>query len=409
MGTVRAAVVACLVAASAFAAPKLVVERVPGERALSMQLEQALCQTVRCAPRASVLSGGALDWRKVEQQDVRVLTGRVTGQKAAPSVSLSIEDRRGHAEKRWSFPLSNGRLSEQALSGLQADLSGLVEATPAAANPLATAPIPFPRPARPPPVAGATPAAPASAAEPELKVPLVAGAVGFTGLNMDLSYDRLTTGNLRPYHASFVFAPRFELEGYPLAPFFHGWVRGVGIELAYQWAVGLSSSLAGGGPSFPTHYHQFDLAAKLRWRPFAKNALIIEPLAGLRLSGFNIEQTDGQVIAGVPDLAYNGLRVGIGAEYPVWRLNLYGRASFLPLLSAGKIESANFFPSGSLYGWEIEAGAGYPFLKHFEARASFEFTRYHYNFNTAPGDVFQASGAVSRYVGARVMLRYSFD
>ena len=39
----------------------------------------------------------------------------------------------------------------------------------------------------------------------------------------------------------------------------------------------------------------------------------------------------------------------------------------------------------------------------------FNYTRYHFNFDTVPGDLYVATGATNRYFGGRFMIGYTFD
>jgi hypothetical protein len=422
MSRAWAGLLALVLGAAVEAAPRLVLDTVQGDPgALRNQLATELCKQLPCVKLREVQAHGALDWAAVHQKDARVLSGRVTGGTKSPSASFTLEDKRDHVLGRWSFPLAKGRLSSEAVSSLESELRGQLGVTPAQPPPsaaLTPSPVPTVPPAMPTIPPGELPKAPPGSPQPQTvssasvpaaeELPLLSARTGFSALNIDLQYEGLSTGNLRSYHANFAPAVRFEVDSFPLAHVMKGWERGFGLNLAYETSVGYESTEQN-GPSHPTHYHAFDAAASLRWHPFPSSGFVLQPIAGVRLASFSVDQVAGAVLTGLPDLSYNGLRLGAAAEYPVWRLRLIGRATFLPALSAGQIVSSTYFPKGKLYGWELEGGAVYPFLPHWDARLMIGYTRYHYSFDTVPGDPYQATGAANRYVGARLMIGYSFD
>src|SRR5206468_952471 len=137
-----------------------------------------------------------------------------------------------HVLGRWSFPLSAGRLSTDAIASLGRELQvqlGVKHAPPTTAAvtpaplpsvPAAVTPAQEPIAARPQPVTN-------QSVPPAETFPLLTARVGASALNADLHYEGLSTNNLRGYHASFIFAPRVELEAYPLAHVLEGWGRGL--------------------------------------------------------------------------------------------------------------------------------------------------------------------------------------
>lgn len=436
-----------LIAASAGAATtKLVVGRIAGDAGpLQSQLVRTLCGPLPCIPLSQVSTPtGAMDVNKLAAAEGLLLTGRETTTARSRSVALILEDRPGHVLGRYVFSLGAQGLSAEAMGTVREAVEQQLGAPPKVAKPLQAKPIPpvpGPKPTVPPPptaVQPSTSAGPGTRASstpppppppapgavgplpsvvmgPEAAthergptpLPVVAVEAGLSVLSLSQDWEDLVTQNLRAYDANAAFLPRVRVEGYPGVPFTQGWARGIGVEVEYERAVGLHSSV-GGGPSHPTVYWVFDALAKYRWEPFAF-PLRFEPLAGYRLSTFRVEPVNGVYITGLPELEYNGPEVGLAADYPVDRFLVLMRARFLPLLASGEVLSTDFFNSGSLWGIDIEAGAGYELIAHLSVRLVFEYTRYHYSFRTQPGDRFVASGATSRYAGGRLMLRYELD
>ena len=92
---------------------------------------------------------------------------------------------------------------------------------------------------------------------------------------------------------------------------------------------------------------------------------------------------------------------------PGW-LNLFGRFGIIPVFGSGEIISAAFFPKGSAFGLEANAGIGVRILPFMQVRASFEFIRYGLTFNTQPTDTYVAAGASDTYLGGKACLRFTF-
>jgi hypothetical protein len=436
---------ALLLATAAWAAPdrrpnRLVVDQIQGDPGtLHRQLIRELCGPVPCVPLTQVTTRRRVDPRKLSGARGLLLTGRETG-KRSRSVTLRLESRPGRSLGRYSFPVGRRGLSQAALATLQDAVQKALGTAPAAATPLSPAPppkVPGPvasgtRPrsgAAPSASAGRTPAPtnprarPASQVAPALAgteggtaleeatpargaaLPLFAIELGVSGVNLSHEYSDLTTQNLRGYSADFALVPRALLESFPLARS-EGFVRGFGLEAEAQLAVGLRSAIEG-GPEHDTTYRVLDGVLKYRWASEA--GFRVEPLVGYRLATFRVEPVNGASITGLPTLDYDGLELGVGLGYPLGRVLLLARARFLPLLASGEVLSTDYFNSGSLWGVDLEAGVGVRLFGGLSVRGMGEYTRYHFTFRTQPGDVFQATGATSRYAGGRLMLRYDFD
>lgn len=120
--------------------------------------------------------------------------------------------------------------------------------------------------------------------------------------------------------------------------------------------------------------------------------------------------TDGRRIDGLPNIAFVGLRAGLALDVPVlpgW-IDVFGHFGIVPVFGSGEIISPAFFPNGSAFGLEANAGVGVRILPFLQARASFEFARYGLTFNAQPTDTYVAAGAADTYLGGKVGLRLSF-
>jgi hypothetical protein len=235
--------------------------------------------------------------------------------------------------------------------------------------------------------------------------------VGVEVLNRKLEYSQVATSNLRRYDLSVYAQPALGVEFYPLALVRDDLLSGLGVELGLATAPWLQSRLASSTDAFPTSATRFDAALRFSISPIKSFALNLAPYVGVRTQSFAVGALkDGTRIDGLPNIGFVGLRAGLALDVPVipGRLNLFGRFGIVPVFGSGEIISATFFPKGSAFGLEANAGVGVKIVSFLQVRASFEFSRYGMTFNTQPTDTYVAAGASDTYLGGKIALRFAF-
>ncbi len=230
-------------------------------------------------------------------------------------------------------------------------------------------------------------------------------------LTRKLEYTQVATSNLRRYDLPIYGQLAFGLEFYPLALIRDDLLAGLGVEFGIGLAPWLQSRLASITEPFPTSTLRIDAGVRFNIAPIKSFPLTFTPYLGVRAHSFTVGALpDGRRLDGLPNIAVVGLRVGLQVDIPVvprW-LNLFGRFGIIPIFGAGEIISPAYFPNGSAFGLEANAGLGVRVLPFMQIRASFEFARYGLTFTTQPTDPYVAAGASDTYLGGKACMRFSF-
>ena len=429
------------------AAPHISVASVRGDTkaAVTKQLGSILCSSYECVPISRVRTGGKIDFAKVKAQKVAgIVAGTVTGAKGGGKMlQLALLTRSLDPVWTKSYPLTGkGTLSRDSAVDLAGELDAQLGG--AALPPAAPAPVAPPPPAAAAPpaavavapaVSAAPPPAPAPAeakptpppAQPSAKAPASsAAAPGKTGakarlvaaveagvdlLQRKLSYEGVPAGSssLLGYEANLIVSPSLRVEFYPVSLLTEGALAGLGLTADYAFSVGLTTKDPSGGAEHSTSFTR--LGAGLCWRlhlsPSSRFALV--PSVSYQQWKFTVQPVNGVPIQGLPDANLSGVRAAVNAEIPV------GDAVSIPLgigyvywTTAKDLVGDGFFPSGSAYALEAEAGVSVALGGWLSLRVLAEYSGTHYSLDPDPSGTYQASGATDRYLGGKAMLRAEF-
>jgi hypothetical protein len=117
---------------------------------------------------------------------------------------------------------------------------------------------------------------------------------------------------------------------------------------------------------------------------------------------FFVRASETQALGGVPDLVYDGLRVGASVRFPiVWRLSLRLDAGFTYVGSTGELGDA-FLPHATAYALDGAASLAVRLWRGLEARVGFDAKQYNVSANTEPGDRYVATGSSDLYLAGTV-------
>jgi hypothetical protein len=405
----------------------------PNGAAVRNQLVAAICDTADCVASAKVTAGNKPDWKKAKKEALQFFVlGTVVKKGKASSLTLEVLSKPGAAKLKKTFPLAADGLAaktlQQAIDALKGAFAG---AEPAPPPPDATPPVPTGKPSPEPTKTTTTSARPAET-EPvkptppppppdvdpppttekaERRIPFVAVEAGASLYNRSFSYVQPVT-NLRRYAlpAFPLLAAKAEL--YPLALSRQDLLGGLGLEAGFSFAPWLRSRRESATDDvYPTSTMRIDAGLAWRLMPVRSLNLSLIPLVGIRYHSFTVAPNAmGARLDLLPNLGYFGLRAGAGFEVGLARdlIFLFGRFTVVPVFSSGEIISSAFFPNGSNFGIDGQAGVGVAFMKMLQLRATFDFTRYGLSFRTEPTDAFVAQGAVDQYVGGTVTLRFQY-
>lgn len=408
----------------------------PNAAGVRNQIVGAVCDTADCVNATKTTTGGKPDWKKAKKESVAFfVTGNVVKKGKALSLDLQVFNKAGPAKARKTFALDkNGTLPAKGLQGAMELLSGTfgkgaapapVEPTPEVkAPPRETPPVPTrttpteappPRSTRkdtPPPEERQPPPSRGEAAAPKAKskARFLMIDVGADVLTRHFDFSQVATANLRRYNLDATGMAALGLKFFPLALMRDDVISGLGVEAAVSFAPWIQSRLSSVPTPFPTSMMRIDAGVRFDIRPIATWALAISPYVGVRSQSFTVSPVNGQRIDGLPNVAYLGLRAGLGLEVPLIedRLALFGRFGIIPVFSSGEIISSAFFPNGSTFGLEAGGGLAVGLLPFLQLRASFEFARYGLTFTTQPTDTYVATGAAETYLGGNASVRFMF-
>jgi hypothetical protein len=437
------AVIASLLCASPALAQRISVPNFTGPNAATVrtQLVGSLCDSADCITPVKTTTGNRPDWKKAKKEVVKFfVTGKVVKKGSTHVLELAVLNKAGPPKAKRSFTLEkNVTLSAGALAAAMEFLTKALggkapppEPAPAPEEPARATPTPVvPRPAAPPPSEPA-PARPSRTefrgedvttdARPDRPPPpppasrgskphfLVIDA-GADVLNRRLAWSQVATANLRSYDLALFGQPAIGVQFYPLAMMRDDLLAGLGAEVGFAFAPWLQSRLASSPEAFPTSATRIDGGLRFRIIPSKSFPLSITPSVGLRSQSFTVGAlSDGRRLDGLPNIAFLGLRAGVGLEVPVIaeRLLLFGRFGIIPVFSAGEIISSAFFPNGSAFGFEANAGVGVGLTSFLQVRASFEFASYGLSFQTQATDTYVAAGASDTYLGGNASVRLMF-
>jgi len=424
------------------AAPRISIAPVRGDTksAVTKQLGSALCSSYECVPISRIRTGGKIDFAKAKAQKVAgIVAGTVTGAKGAgKTLQLALLTQSLNPVWTKSYALTgNGTLSRDSavdLAGeLDAQLGGaalpppapapVAPPPPAVAAPLAAVAVAPVVPAAPPPApapaeAKAAPppatqqAAKAPAGKTGAKARLVAAVeAGVDLVQRKLSYEGVPAGSssLLGYEANLIVSPRLSVEFYPVSLLTEGALAGLGVTADYAFSVGLTTQDPAGGAEHSTSFTRLGVGLCWRLHLAASSRFALIPSVSYQQWKFTVQPVNGVPIQGLPNANLSGVRVAVNAEIPV------GDAVSIPLgvgyvywTTAKDLVGDGFFPSGSAYALEAEAGVSVALGGWLSLRVLAEYSGTQYSLDPDPSGTYQASGATDRYLGGKAMLRAEF-
>ncbi len=225
----------------------------------------------------------------------------------------------------------------------------------------------------------------------------------FVFVHRNLSWKDDLIGNLRDYTLAFGPGIQTKFQYFPGAHFTNGIGAQFGIDFEWQRLFDFDST-RDDGVSFPTEAQQF--LAGLRWRyPAGRWEPTIIADYGLHKFQFGV---GGPPITttGIPGVKYKFIRAGAGFRVDAGKdenFIIVFNGAYRYLLSAGGIESAQWFPQAKGNGMDALLMFGYGLPKGFEVRLGLEYRRYWFDLNPLPPDPpYVAGGALDQYWGLSI-------
>ena len=222
-------------------------------------------------------------------------------------------------------------------------------------------------------------------------------------VHRNLSWNDDLIGNLRDYTLAFGPGIQTKFQYFPGAHFTSGVGAQFGIDFEWQWLFDFDST-RDDGLSFPTEVQQFLVG--LRWRyPTGRWEPTIFADYGIHKFEFGVAGTP-TMTSGIPGVKYEFVRAGAGFRVAAGKdenFIVVVNAAFRGLLSAGGIESEQWFPQAKGNGMDALAMFGYALPKGFEVRLGIDYRRYWFDLNPVPPNPpYVAGGALDQYWGLSI-------
>jgi hypothetical protein len=213
------------------------------------------------------------------------------------------------------------------------------------------------------------------------------------------NYEEEERGALRGYRS--MVAP-FALARATYRPFAHAACRlpaGFGIRLGFERTFGITSDLAGQELDTEALAFEAQLEQEFRFGPIS-----LTPRSGFVYRYFHVEENF------LPDPQYRLIGLGLegGLRLGPFLAELGWAARFV--LDAGALQSANWFPEATGFGWLAEARLGGSPTRWFDAFALGEYESYSFDLNATGADSYPngvAKGSYDRHLRLGIGVRFN--
>lgn len=215
-------------------------------------------------------------------------------------------------------------------------------------------------------------------------------------------YENPRSTNLRPFDTNLVGLVSIDAELYP----WHrtGTLTNLMIIAGLDQAFPITSSTGNmGDPDISTTWREVDLGVRVHYDVATTARLVFEAAYGRTLFFF----TDAGALADeLPQVDYQFMRVMLGAGKQVDKAFLYAGFQTQIVFSAGA--TADRFDGSSVDGFALRLGGTLQMFEDIEARLEGMWSRYGYEFESDPGDMFEADGGTDQYYGVTAGAAYTF-
>jgi hypothetical protein len=184
-----------------------------------------------------------------------------------------------------------------------------------------------------------------------------------------------------------------------------GVLRDIGLTGSYARSLFLQSALAG-GTNLRSVESAYSFGFRIRTHPWGDGGALLGASYEYAAQSFIFDSVGASVDGQVPSVDYRANRIGINARIPFGSFALVAGAGFRAVLSAGEVASR--FRSPSTNGVDGTLGASLTVASGWEARLLFDYERYFYGFQPAPGDGYVAGGALDQFFGGRLAVAYVY-
>lgn len=244
-----------------------------------------------------------------------------------------------------------------------------------------------------------------SGAPPELTA--IRLGVGVGGFNRSFSWAGNPSPSLATANQPFSGDIAIDSSWYPGAHFTGNFLANLGVYFSGDFGVGMVSRVQESRFAHSSSRLRFGALVRL---PVGKSFMPFAHVGYARqeLTTSQVSVNDGSARPNIPDVLFNGFRVGAG-----FRLRIVGTfeidalGAFQTVAGKGELGSARFFPAATAF--EVDAGGGLSIevAPHLRLRAGAEWQRYFITLNAADDSTFFAKTAADQYITATARLEWA--
>jgi hypothetical protein len=214
-------------------------------------------------------------------------------------------------------------------------------------------------------------------------------------MNRALAYNQERSMMVAPYSLPVGPLARVGLELYPAAFATSGFAANIGVVAQLGYGFGVKSETPTGGGQLTTQFMDYAAGLKLR---IPLGMVVPFAFATYAAQAFQLSGQSATTGPPVPAVGYTSIRAGAGARFvftPMIDLDVGG--AFLLLTDAGQIRSA-FWPRTTGNGFEAGFSLGVRLTNMIGLRGGLDFRQYGLAFNWQAGQMYQAGGAIDRFI-----------
>jgi hypothetical protein len=231
-------------------------------------------------------------------------------------------------------------------------------------------------------------------------------SLGVGGFNRDLRWQGNPSPTLATANQPFSGAISVDASWYPGAHFTSNFLSNLGVFLNGDFGVGMVSRVQESRFAHSASRLRFGGLVRL---PIGQRFIISAHLGYSRheLTTSLNAVNDGSARPNLPDVLFNGFRVGVGLR---WRIagtvEFDATGSFQAVAGKGEIASARYFPRATALAFDAGGGLSVEVAQHLRLRAGAEWQRYFITLNPSDTSTFFARTAADQYITVAASLQW---
>ena len=239
-------------------------------------------------------------------------------------------------------------------------------------------------------------------------LPAVRASVGFGGFNRTFSWAGNPSPSLGSANQPFSGDISVDAAWFPAAHFTSNFASNLGVFASGDFGLGMVSVIRATGSRFANSATRLRFGALVRL-PIGSRVSLVAHLGYSRheLTTSATAVNDGSTRPNIPDVLFNGFRVGPGFR---WRIGatveLDALGGFQVVAGKGELASARFFPEATALAVDAGGGISVELVEHVRLRAGVEWQRYFVTLNAAESSLFFATTAADQYITAAASLQW---